>query len=81
VFLTAAPIFPATFDFDLFKIVYENPPVIPHEGFQRAGFSEILICTVRCAVFGWWQWHLFDYVLGELSFAGALFDHHFGLTH
>ena len=36
--LTAAPIFPAAFDYDLLKFVCENSPVIPYEGFKFAGF-------------------------------------------
>jgi len=63
VFLTAGPIFHATFDFDLFKIMDENSLVIPHECFQQAGFSEIKVRSVCCSLFGWWRWHLFDYVL------------------
>jgi hypothetical protein len=63
VFLTAGPIFPVAFDFDLLKILDEDPAVIPHKYFQSAGFCEIEVCPVCCSVFGWWQWHLFDYVL------------------
>jgi hypothetical protein len=47
VFLTASPIFPATFDFDLLKIGYKDLTVISEEGFQNAGFSEIEVCPVR----------------------------------
>jgi hypothetical protein len=63
VFLTAGPIFPDEFDLYFLKILYENPAVISQEGFQRAGFIEIKVCPVRCTVFGWWHWYLFDYVL------------------
>jgi hypothetical protein len=41
VVLTAGPIFHAAFDSYFLKIVHENPAVISHEGFQRAGFCEI----------------------------------------
>jgi hypothetical protein len=41
VFLTAAPIFLAAFDLCFLKIIHENPAIIPHDGFQHAGFSEI----------------------------------------
>jgi hypothetical protein len=59
VVLTAGPIFPDIFDYDSLKIVYDNPLVIPHECFQRAGFVEIKVGSVFCPVFGWWQWHIF----------------------
>jgi hypothetical protein len=62
VFLTASPIFHATFDFDLLKILAENMTVILEEFFQRTGFSEIEVCPVCGSLFGWWQWHLIDYV-------------------
>jgi hypothetical protein len=44
VFLTAGcRIFPATLDSYFLKIVHEDLTVIPHEGFQRTGFSEIRV--------------------------------------
>jgi hypothetical protein len=64
VVLTAASIFPAALDSYFLKILHENPPVISHEVFQSAGLREIQVCPVCCPVFGWRQWHLFDYVLG-----------------
>jgi hypothetical protein len=64
VFLTAAPIFHTTLESDHLKIVHEDLPVISEEGFQRFGFSEIQVCPVFCSFFGWWYWHLFDFVLG-----------------
>jgi hypothetical protein len=54
VLLTAAPLFPATFDSYFLKFVNENPLVIPQECFQRIGFSEIKVRPVCCPVFGWW---------------------------
>jgi hypothetical protein len=42
----ACPIFPATFDSYFLKFLAENLAVIPHEGFQRARFSEIQVCPM-----------------------------------
>jgi hypothetical protein len=47
VFLTAAPIFSASFDYDFLKIIHEKHPVIPQECLQFAGFSEIEVCFAR----------------------------------
>jgi hypothetical protein len=66
VVLTAAPIFPVIFDYDLLKIGYEDLPVISHEGFQHFGFSEIEVCPRWCSFFGRWQWHLFDFVIVDV---------------
>ena len=66
VFLTAAPIFPAAFDSYFFKIVHEDPAVISHERFYRAGFCEIKVGSICCSLLWWWQWHLFDSVLVDL---------------
>jgi hypothetical protein len=63
VFLTAGSTFPATFDYGLLKIVHENLPVIPHEGYQITRFIKIKVCPVCCSLFLWWLWHLFDFVL------------------
>jgi hypothetical protein len=63
VFLNADPIFHAAFDSHFLEILAENMPVIPHECFQRAGFSEIKVRPVCCSVFGGWQWHVFDFFL------------------
>jgi hypothetical protein len=52
VVLTASPLFPGAFDSDFFKNGRENPQVISHECFQRAWFSEIEVCPVRCSFFG-----------------------------
>jgi hypothetical protein len=41
VFLTAVPIFQVAFDSYFLKILDENLTLIPHEGFQRAGFCKI----------------------------------------
>jgi hypothetical protein len=78
VVLTAGPIFHATFDYDLLKIVHENLAVMPDEGFQHAGFSTIEVCPVCCSLFLWWQWHIFDYVLVEFSYAMVLIEHRIG---
>jgi hypothetical protein len=64
VFLTAGRIFPAVFNSYNLKMAIENPPVILDEGFKHAGFCEILLCPVCGSLFGRWQWHLFDFVLG-----------------
>jgi hypothetical protein len=54
VILTASPIFHATFDSYFLKIGCEGLEVIRQEGFQDAGFCEIKVCPVCCAVFGRW---------------------------
>ena len=51
VFLTAGFLFPGAFDSDRLKIVHEYLTVMTHEGFNRAGFSEIRVCPVCCPVF------------------------------
>ena len=79
--MTAVPIFPATFDCDFLKILDENLMLILHEIFKHPGFDEIQVCSVCCSVFGWWQWHLFDFVLVDVWIADGLIGHHFGLTH
>jgi hypothetical protein len=67
VVMAACPVFPDSFDYDFLKILAENLAVISDECFQRAGFCAIQVCPVCCSLFGWWQWHVFDFVLGFLA--------------
>ena len=70
VFLTAGLIFPATFDSDILKIVYKYLLVIPHEGFQGAGFCKAQVFPLCCSLFWRWQWHFFDNVPVDLRLPG-----------
>jgi hypothetical protein len=62
VVLIAGPIFTAAFDCDFLKIVNGNPAVILEECFQCSRLDEMQACPVCRSLFGWWQWHLFDFV-------------------
>jgi len=41
--------------------------LILEEFFQCSGICEIKVCPMRCPVFVWWHWHIFDYVLVEFD--------------
>jgi hypothetical protein len=80
VVLIASPIFLDSFDSYILKILIEIQVVILEECFQCAGFCEIKACPVCCSLFGWWQWHLFDFVRRVMRWHASTVYEMYGTT-